>query len=84
MLIKDGTHHASTPSPNSLCLKHPPPPARPTADSQDVLKAGQERLERQTWSGAVKETKRILLFNYFIKISDVIKCPRYIQPIVLN
>lgn len=57
--------------------------ARPAAD-RDVLKAGRERLDQETWSGAVKKTKRILLFNYFIKSLDAIKCPRYIHPIVLN
>lgn len=31
-----------------------------------------------------KRQKRILLFNYFIKRPDAIKCPRYIHPIVLN
>lgn len=58
--------------------------ARPAADSRDFLRAGRERLEQETWSGAVKKTKRILHFNYFIKSLDAIKCPRYIHPIVLN
>ena len=79
----------ATPPLNSLPLKHPPQiskmrAARPAADSRDVLKAGRERLAQETWSGAVKKTKRILLFNYFIKSLDAIKCPRYIHPIVLN
>ena len=82
MLVKD-----ATPPLNSLHLKPQKSKmreARPAADSRDVLKAGRERLEQETWSGAVKKTKRILLFNYFIRSLDAIKCPRYIHPIVLN
>ena len=91
-VAEDASHQPATPPLNSLSLsqKQPPPQisemraARPAADSRDVLRAGRERLEQETWSGAVKKTKRILHFNYFTKSLDAIKCPRYIHPIVLN
>lgn len=84
MLVKDATHQPATPPLNSLPLESKMRAARPAADNRDVLKAGRERLEQETWSGAVKKTKRILLFNYFIRSLDAIKCPRYIHPIFLN
>lgn len=63
--------------------------AKPAADSRGFnffffFKAGQERLEQETWSGAVKRQKESFFLNIFFKSLDAIKCPRYIYPIVLN
>lgn len=36
--------------------------ARPAADSRDVLKAGQERLEQETWERGSEKDKKNLAF----------------------
>lgn len=88
--VKDATHHAAAPCLLTLSFSNKPRAPRNESSSSSrswqptcfESRSGKVRATNMERGG--QKTKRILLFNYFIKIPDAIKCPRYIHPIVPN
>lgn len=60
-------------SSNSLDLQNGA--AHPAADSRDVLKTGQERLEQETWSGAGKRQKESCFLIILLRALMLLKAP---------